>query len=148
MSIKYHLVGSFDVWGVEINLKGPSMFISRQKINFILCIFLKILQTFYFGYCGHTWLHTNKVMLSYCTKLLCLSAGKKTTSSSIFFLEILHRYANLFWVLWGCLATHIQNHTINLWKTLMSICMPKINFITHFFPETLHFKESCSLIGR
>ena len=29
----------------------------------------------------------------------------------------------------------------------MFICMPKINFIIHFFLEMLHFKESCKLIG-
>ena len=29
----------------------------------------------------------------------------------------------------------------------MFICMPKINFIIHFFLEVLHFKESCNLIG-
>ena len=29
----------------------------------------------------------------------------------------------------------------------MFICMPKILFITHFFIEILHFKESCKLIG-
>ena len=30
----------------------------------------------------------------------------------------------------------------------MFICMPKINFIIHFFLEILHFKESCNLIDR
>ena len=29
----------------------------------------------------------------------------------------------------------------------MFICMSKINFIIHFFLETLHFKESCDVIG-
>ena len=31
-----------------------------------------------------------------------------------------------------------QNDTINLKKTLMFICMPKINFIIHFFLEILY----------
>ena len=30
------------------------------------------------------------------------------------FLEILQRYANLFWVLWACLITHTQSDSINL----------------------------------
>ena len=63
-------------------------------------------------------------------------------------LEILQRYANfLFWVLWTCLVAHTQNDSINLYKTLMFICMQKTNFIIHFFLEILHFKESCNLIG-
>ena len=45
------------------------------------------------------------------------------------FLEILQRYGNLFCVLWTCLQ-----------KTLMFICMLKINLIIHFFLEILHFK--------
>ena len=63
-------------------------------------------------------------------------------------LEILQRYANfLFWVLWTCLIAHTQNDSINLYKTLMFICMQKTNFIIHFILEILHFKESCNLIG-
>ena len=62
------------------------------------------------------------------------------------FLQILQRYANfLFWVLWPCLPTYTHNW-VNLWNTSMFICMPKIHFIIHFFPEILHFKESCNLI--
>ena len=45
----------------------------------------QILQTCYFGYFGNAWLNTLKVMLSTCRKLLCLSAGSKSTSSSTFF---------------------------------------------------------------
>ena len=62
-------------------------------------------------------------------------------------MEILQRYANfLFWVLWACLVGHTQNDQINMYKTLMFICMQKTNFIIHFFLEILHFKESCNLI--
>ena len=63
----------------------------------------KILQIYYFGYFGHVWacLATPKKILSTCTKTLCLSAGKKTTSSPMFFLKILQGYANfLFWIPW------------------------------------------------
>ena len=63
-------------------------------------------------------------------------------------LEILQRYANfLFWVLWTCLVAHTQNDSINLYKTLLFICMQKTNFIIHFILEILHFKESYNLIG-
>ena len=30
------------------------------------------------------------------------------------FLKILQRHASLFWVIWPCLITHIQNYSINL----------------------------------
>ena len=52
-----------------------------------------------------------------------------------------------FWVLWTCLVAHTQNDSINLYKTFMFICMQKTNFIIRFFPDILHFKESCNLIG-
>ena len=41
-----------------------------------------------------------------------------------------------------------QNYSINLKKTSMFICMPKINFIIHFILEILHLKQSCNLIGQ
>ena len=44
----------------------------------------KILQTCYSGYFGH-WLHTPKVILTTCRKLSCLSPGKKSTLSPMFF---------------------------------------------------------------
>ena len=104
------------------------------------------MQTCYFG---HAWLHEPKVKLSTCRKLSCLSSGKKVGFIPYVFLEVMQKYAYfLFWVLWACLATHTQNDSINLYKTSMFFCMPKINFIIHFFFEVLHFKESCSFIGQ
>ena len=41
------------------------------------------------------------------------------------FLEILQGYANLFWVLSASMVIHSQNYSINLYKTLMFISMPK-----------------------
>ena len=48
-------------------------------------------------------------------------------------MEILQRYANLFWILWTCLVTITQNDSITLLKTSMLIFMQKGNFIIHFF---------------
>ena len=62
------------------------------------------------------------------------------------FVEILKRYAKLFWLLWACLVTLTQNDSITLQKILMFICIQKINFIIHFVLTILHFKESCNLI--
>ena len=70
---------------------------SRQKFNFILHVFLQILQRFYktcgfdflttccFGYYGHAWLYIRKVIQSVCRKVLCLSPGKKSASSPMLF---------------------------------------------------------------
>ena len=59
------------------------MFICRQKINFIPHAFMEILQRYetYFGYFGHAWLHSPIIIVSPCTRLQCLSACKKQTSS-------------------------------------------------------------------
>ena len=45
----------------------------------------KYCKTCYFGYFGDVWLTTPKLIPSTCRKLLCLSAGKELTSSSMFF---------------------------------------------------------------
>ena len=59
------------------------VFICRQKIIFILHVFFDILQRYgklvYFRYFGHARLWTPKVTLSICRKLLCLSAGRRST---------------------------------------------------------------------
>ena len=43
----------------------------------------------------------------------------------------------LFWVIWACLATNIQNNSITLNKPLTFICKQKINLILHVFLEIL-----------
>ena len=125
------------------------MFICR---NFILYVFLMILQRYcklvILGTLGMPgFVHLKRYY--YLVENFCLSDRQKINFVSHVFLEILQRYANfLFWVLWVCMVTQTQNDSINLQKTLMSICMPKINFIIHFFLGILHFKESCNLIGQ
>ena len=47
----------------------------------------KALQIYYFGYFGHAWLSTFKVVLSTCRKLSCLSAGKTSAPHPTFFLR-------------------------------------------------------------
>ena len=49
--------------------------------------YCKDMQTSYFGYFGHAWLHTPKMIVSTCTRLWCLSVCKKQTSSFILFLR-------------------------------------------------------------
>ena len=39
------------------------------------------MQTSYFGYFGHAWLHTPKMIVSTCRRLQCLSVSQKYTSS-------------------------------------------------------------------
>ena len=125
------------------------MFICR---NFILYVFLKIWQR----YCKLVILGTLGMpdyaylkRYYHLVENFCLSNRQKINLVSHVFLEILQRYGNfLFWVFRVCMATQTQNDSINLQKTLMSICMPKINFIIHFFLGILHFKESCNLIGQ
>ena len=152
-------MGNLDILGHihlyhNIILKKPLIFICK---NFILYIFLKILQR----YCKLIILgalempgfaHLRKIVSTFVrtfTELLYLTREKSTFSSIFSWRYCKDMYINfLFWVLWVCMATQTQNDSINLSKTLTSICMPKINFIIHFFFGILHFKESCSLIGQ
>ena len=62
------------------------------------------------------------------------------------FMEIMQRYANLFWVLWACLVTLTQNDSIIFLKTAMFICMQK-NKLHNSILTILHFKESRNFIG-
>ena len=53
---------------------------------------VKILQTRYFGFFGHAWLRTPKLILSTCRKLLCLSAVKKKNHLQHFSVNIIKIY--------------------------------------------------------
>ena len=53
--------------------------------------------------------------------------------------------ANLFLVLWSCLATHTQSYTIILWKTFVCIYRQKINLISHAFMKILQRYASACL---
>ena len=79
-------------------------------------------------------------VLSTCKKPSSLFASK--TSPPCFW-----RYAKICKLILGTLGmpgcTQTQNDSINLQKTSMFICMPKLNSIIHFF----HFKQSFNLIG-
>ena len=135
----YQFIETFNVYLQAKNQLHPSRFpwdIAR------------ILQTCYFGYLGHAWLRTPRVTLSTCRKLSCFSAGKKSYSSSTFFSKIA-KICKLIIFGISCMPGYAHpNDSINLQKTSMFICMPKINFIIHFFLEILHFKESWNLIGQ
>ena len=50
-------------------------------------------------------------------------------------------------VILGTLGSPTKNKSTQLLETLMFICK-KINLITKFFLQILHFKESCNLIGQ
>ena len=45
------------------------------------------------------------------------------------------------------MSKYDQIDSTNLNKTSISICMPKVKFIIHFFLEILPFKEPCNFIG-
>ena len=124
------------------------MFICRQKINFILYVFLEMLRrrcSCDFGYFGMGWLRTRKVILSTCRKLSGLSAGKNSTSFPTFLWsyckDMQISYFGYFEYAWLRTPKMITS-------TSMFICIPKINFLIHFFFQILHFKESCNLIDQ
>ena len=117
---------------------------------FILHIFIEILQR----YCKLVVFSTldmpgsaNPKWYYHLVGIFCVYLQAKNQLHTHAFMDILQRHASLFWVLWACLVTFTQIDSINLSKTLIFICIQKINFIIHFFLKILQFKESCNLIG-
>ena len=131
-----------------INLKKPSTFISWQKINFILDVFLEILQRYcklvVFGTLGLSGYAYPK---SFSRKRLCLSGGKKSTSSPMLLWEH-SKDMQTYFGYFGHALLHSPKIMVSPCRRLrcLSACK-KINFIIHFFLMVLHFKESCNLIG-
>ena len=86
------------------------MFISRQKIKFILHIFLEILQRYLkliiLGTLGmYDYALCRQSDTSNLQKTFVFICRQKINFIAYGFLEILQRYANfLFWVLWACLV--------------------------------------------
>ena len=126
--------------------KKPSTFVTRQKINFILYVFLEILQRYcklvisgtldMSGYAQPKWYY-------HLEEKLCLYAGKKSTSSPV----LLWRYCKDMQTYFG----YFRHNWSHLPKVIVSTsrrlqCMQKINFIIYFFLKILHFKESCNLV--
>ena len=60
--------------------------------------YCKDMQTSYFGYFGHAWLHTPKMIVSTCTRLWCLSVCKKQFSSFTLFLRYYILKNNAIWL--------------------------------------------------
>ena len=112
----------------------------KQKINFILPVFVEILQI----YCKPVILGT--LILSPGRKLSSLCAGTKRTSSHIFF----WRYCKDMETSYFGNLGHALLRTPKMIKLTCRIflCMPKTNFMIHFILEIFYFKESCSLIGQ
>ena len=90
-----------------------------------------------------------KVLQSTCRKLWCLCMQKINFISNFLFWDIVKILQTYFWYsehAWIRTPKMITS-TCRL-STSMVICMPKINFIIHFFLEILHCKESYKFIGQ
>ena len=99
---------------------------------------VKILHIRYFGNFGHAWPCPSKMIVSSCRKLLCLSAGKKSTPSFTSFNRYCKRYCEL--VILGTLGIPGQTHSESWYKHLENFnayLHEKIDFITHFFLKLL-----------
>ena len=73
---------------------------------------------------------------------------QKINFISTFFFEILQRHWKLaiFGTL-GMLGHSHQNHSLNLDRSFIVICMQKINFITHFFVKMLQRNSKLAILG-
>ena len=114
------------LWRLSAGKKSTSSFLFSLK-------YCKDIVTLFFESFENALLWTLKVIVSSCSKLLCLSADKKSTLSPTFSGDIA-RYTNLFRVLRTSLVTHTQNdcRRIKLCKTSTYFCMSKIKFMIHF----------------
>ena len=117
------------------------MIICRQTINFILHVFLEVLQRYrelvILGTLVCLNMHTQSDTINL-QKTFVFICRQKINFIPHTFLERFQRHANLlFWVFSDCLATHTQNDTINLQNSFVFICRQKINFIPHVFLEIL-----------
>ena len=71
------------VENVRVYLQEKKLFSSSM----LFWIYCNDIQTSYFGYFGHAWLHKPKMIASTCRRLRCLSACQKYTSSLTSFLR-------------------------------------------------------------
>ena len=141
-----------------INLQKTFVFICRQNINFTTMLFwryCKDIQTSYYGYFEHTWLHTPKMIVSTCRRLRCLSVCQKQTSSIAFSLRYYILKNAAIWLADSILA-HNSRARILPDVALLMISTRILVSISDYFQEkrmTKFFKESilgpfCPNLGR
>ena len=107
-----------------INLYKTFVFISWQKIIFappplpfpptrmLFWRYCKDIRTSYFGYFGHAWLHTPKMIVSTCRRFRCLSACQKYTSSFTSFLRYYILKNPAIWLVDSILAHYSKTRTL------------------------------------
>ena len=134
--------------------KKSLTFISRQKINFILHVFLEILQRYcklvVFGALGLSrYLHPK--WYYHLVENFCVYLQAKTQLHPPCFNGDIAKICKLILGTLGMPGYTHQKWWYHLAEDFddiyLFICMQKINFIIHFFLMILHFKESCNLIG-
>ena len=130
-----------NLWYLSAGQKSSSFFLfSLRYCRYCELVILGILGKPVYAHCK--WYYHS-------VENFCIYLRAKTQRNPPCLSGDIAKYVNfLFWILWTCLAMHTQNHNMNLYKTLMFLCMPKINFISYFFLEILYFKESCNMIGQ
>ena len=119
------------------------MFICRQKTTsspMLYWKYCKDMQTSYFGYFGHAWLHTPKMIVSTCTRLWCLSVCKKQTSS---FTSFLRYYILKNPAIW--LADSIENYNFARYEIgceiSTTILVPILDYIQEKLMTKLFLKN-------
>ena len=106
--------------------------------------YCKDIQTSYYGYFEHTWLHTPKMIVSTCRRLRCLSVCQKQTSSIAFSLRYYILKNAAIWLADSILA-HNSRARILPDVALLMISTRILVSISDYFQEkrmTKFFKES------
>ena len=106
-----------NIWWLSAGKKSTSFFMFSLR----QC---KDIANLFFGYFGHAWLDTPKLILPISRKLLSLSAGKKSTSSPNLFAEMLQRYGKYYFGYFelACICT-----SKNLVAFFIAVRKPSLN---------------------
>ena len=113
--------------------RKPSSLFAGKKLTsspILYWRYCKDMQTSYFGYFGHAWLHTPKMMVSTCTRIWYLSACNRQTSSFILFPEISHFKEPCNLIGWQ----HWELEFCQIWDWWWNI-NNNINFYFRLFPR-------------
>ena len=105
-----HLKWQVELWRNLCHLSAGKKSTSSFTFSLWYC---KDIVNMLFWVLWDGWLSTTKVILLPYRKLVFI-CRQKISFISYALLEILQRYANLFWVLWEYPLTHTQNDIINL----------------------------------
>ena len=136
VSLKYFVTDcgyAHPIWYCRL-VENVSAYVPTSSVLFFFR-YCKDTQTSYFGYSGHVWLRTSKLVPSTCRKLQWLSVCQKSTSSFTSFLRYYILKNPPIWLADRILAHNSRTRIFirDWWWNITN----NINFPFNYFLETL-----------